>query len=951
MDQPLDRTRWRRACAVLDAALEKPEEARARYVADTCEGDVELRLLVEELLQAEAQADGFLAAPVLSHAAPLIAQMIEPAAEDAPVVPLAVGRYLLVEKLGEGGMGSVHLARRADGEFEQQVAVKLLKQGVHGAEGRRRFLQERQILARLQHPGIARLIDGGVTDDGTPFFVMERVLGQPVTVHCSENGLSVEARLRVFLEICEAAQYAHRNLVVHRDLKPSNILVDAAGRPKLLDFGIAKLLAEGAAEEAEATRTTQRVMTPEYAAPEQVRGDAVTTATDVYSLGVLLYEMLTGERPYRVVGRAAGQLERAILDQEPSRPSDRVAGRGSGPEARHLRRRLRGDLDRIVLQALQKEPERRYPSAEALAHDIRRHLDGRPIAARGDAFGYRAWKFVRRHRMAVAAATLAVLSLVGGLVGATSQARRAQREARKAEAVKGFLESLFSASDPSEARGRERTARDLLDEGARRIDTELADQPDVQSEVARLISSVYHELGEYDREEPLVRADLERRRRLDGPRSLAAAESLRQLAGVRYEQARYEDARVMFEEALAIEREKRGDRTPQVAGLLWDLAGIKRSLDDLAGAEELNRRALALFVETKGEDSLEASQVRNSLATTLTLRSRLEEAAVLAEKVADWDQRHRGPDHPSTLVTRFNLAFDLFRLGRYAQARPILEDVVARQRRILGPRHDKLALSLRLLARTLDAEGRGEEALPPMLEATAIHRESLGPDHLQVAGDLAWQGMIAVRTSRLGQAERDVREALRISAAQHGVARSDLAWLRYFAGVVLAEAGRLDEGEALVAEAVSVFRAQGVGDADLGGALDVAGDLARRRGRIDRAADLGREALTRLERSAGRDHPASVLARVRAGAALWSAGQVEDGERLLRAGLQGLERLHPAGHPDLATAQLLLGHALQASGRNEEARPRLQSALRWREAHLGPADPRTIAARRALAGG
>jgi eukaryotic-like serine/threonine-protein kinase len=946
MDQPLDPERWRQACDVLDSALELPVGTRDRYVADACRGDDGLRLLVGELLQAEAAGDGFLAAPAVEHAAPLIAQMIEPTPEDAPAAPLAIGPYLLVDKLGDGGMGSVHLARRADGQFEQRVAVKLLKQGVQGTEGRRRFLQERQILARLQHPGIARLLDGGVTDDGTPFFVMELVEGRPVTTYCDENHLSIASRLTVFLEICEAAQYAHRNLVVHRDLKPSNILVDAAGHVKLLDFGIAKLLAEG---EAEATRTTLRAMTPEYAAPEQIRGDPVTTATDVYALGVLLYELLAGVRPYRLPRRSAGELERAILDQEPSRPSDCVADRGPRPEAGHLRRLLRGDLDRIVLKALQKEPERRYASAEALADDIRRHLEGLPVFARGDAPTYRARKFLRRHRAAAAAAALVALSLVGGLIAATWQARRAQREASKAEAVKDFLKSLFSASDPSEAKGRQRTARELLDEGARRIETELSDQPEVRSEVTRLIAGVYHELGEYDREEPLVRSDLDRQR-LEAPRSLAVAVALRQLAGVRYEQARYDEARALFEEALSIQREKRGERSPQVAELLWDLAGVKRNLDDLAGAEDLNRRALALFVATKGDDSLEASQVRNSLAITLSLMSRLEEAVALAETVADWDRRHNGPDHPATLISRYNLAFDLLRLGRFAQALPVLEDVVSRQRRILGPRHNKLALSLRLLARTLDALGRGEEALPPMVEATAIHRESLGPSHLQVAGDLAWQGMIAAHTSRLDEAERDVREVLRIAAGQSGVAPSDLAWLRWFAGIVLAEAGRLVEGERLVAEAITVFRAQNVGDADLGGALDVAGDLARQRGQSSHAVELGNEALNRLERGAGKDHPGTVLARVHAGAALWSAGQRGEGERLLRAGVQGLERLYPEGHPDLASAQLLLGSVLEGSGRAEEARPHRLRALRWREARLGPADPRTLAARRALAG-
>jgi serine/threonine-protein kinase len=449
-------------------------------------------------------------------------------------------------------MGTVYLAERVDGQFEQQVAIKLLKQGLPGEDARRRFLQERQILARLEHPGIARLLDGGVTAEGTPFFVMEHVEGRPVTAYCNEQNFGIEQRLRVFLEICDAVQYAHRNLVVHRDLKPSNILVDAAGRVKLLDFGIAKLLAEGDdGAPAEATRSVLRAMTPEYAAPEQVRGDPVTTATDVYVLGVLLYELLAGQRPYRVGRGPISELERAILEEEPLRPSARTTGGaglpGIGP--RELQRRLRGDLDGIVLKALEKEPERRYPSAEALATDIRRHLQGLPVSAHGDRLAYRTWKFARRHRLSMAAAGLGFLSLIGGLIGTTWQAQRAAREARKAEVVKDFLKSLFSASDPKEAQGKERTARQLLEDGARRIETELKDQPEVQSEVARLIAAVYRELGEYDRAAPLLSADLERHRKLDGPRSLAVAESLTQLADVIF---RLDDGQVR-ESSLPVE--------------------------------------------------------------------------------------------------------------------------------------------------------------------------------------------------------------------------------------------------------------------------------------------------------------------------------------------------------------------------------------------------------------
>jgi serine/threonine-protein kinase len=854
-----------------------------------------------------------------------------------------VGAYRLLDELGEGGMGTVYLAERADGQFEQQVAVKLLKHGLHGEEARRRFLQERQILARLQHDSIARLLDGGLTEDGTPFFVMERVEGKPITIYCDEQRLGIEARLHVFLEVCDAAQYAHRNLVVHRDLKPSNILVDAAGSVKLLDFGIAKLLVEGDDGAAEGTRTTLRAMTPEYAAPEQVRGDPVTTATDVYALGVLLYELLTGQRPYRVGRGLASEWERAILEQQPQRPSV------SAVTSRELRRRLRGDLDWVVLKALQKEPERRYPSAEALATDIRRHLHGLPVSARGDALGYRARKFLRRHRLGAAAAALVILSLVGGLIGTAWQARRAEREARKAEAVKDFLKSLFSASDPAQAQGKERTARQLLEDGARRIETELKDQPEVQSEVARLIAAVYLGLGEYDSALPLLRADLERRRRLDGPRSVAVAESLTQLGDVTYDQGRFDEAGATYEEALGIQRAKHGERSPEVAELLWDLGGVRRNRDDLAGAEALDKQALQIFIETRGANSKESISVRESLSIIYSQGGRLEEAAVMQEPVAAWREKQYGLDHPDTLNARYNLAVRLLPLGRVAEAIAIVEDVAARQGRVMGPRHDRRAASLRVLARALDGAGRSEEALTRIAEALAIHRERFGPSHLQVAIDLACQATIESHSSRLAEAERDGRQALALLTGGPAVVASDLATLRLHVGRVLAEAGRLEEAEEQLAQAVASFRGHQPQQAQsLGYALDALGDVARRRGQVRKASELGREALATLERSGGAHLPATDLARVRAGAALWAAGESGEGERLLRAGLDGLQRTFP-DHADLATARFLLGEALARSGRLGEARALLQDALAWRQAHLGPADPRTTAVRRALA--
>jgi serine/threonine-protein kinase len=942
MDQTAERQRWRRIATILDTVLELPPDDREPYLDHACGGDVALQREVEELLAANAASDTFLETPALERAAPLVA-VIEQDIKSASATALqgrVVGPYRLLAELGEGGMGVVYLADRVDGQFEQQVAVKLVKQGLVSEEARRRFLRERQILARLQHPAIARLLDGGVTAEGTPFFVMERVEGRPVTSYCTEHALKTDDRLRIFLQICEAVQYAHRNLIVHRDLKPSNILVDDGGRVKLLDFGIAKLLGDGESAIA-GSQSIVRALTPDYAAPEQLRGESVNTSTDVYALGVLLYEMLTGERPYRVRSGVMGELERAILDQTPSSPSARA---GSGD----LRRRLKGDLDRIVLKALQKSPERRYPSAEAFATDVRRHLEGLPVSARGDALSYRAWKFLGRHRVSAAVAALLMLTLVGGLLATTSQARRAEREARKADTVKEFLKTLLSATDPTLAKGREPSVRQLLDAGAVRIETELRDQPEVQSEVASLIAGVYHSLGEYDRAMPLLRADLERRKQRDGPRSIAAAEALTQIADALYEQGRYDEAGPMHEEALAIQREKRGERTTQVAELLWDIAGERRNRGDLAGAEAFDKQALAIYVALKGEDSADAAAVRESLAIVYSQLARFTEAAALQQPVALWRERHLGADHPHTLTARYNQAFYLQALGHFNDAVAITEDVVERQRRVLGERHDGLAVSLRLRARALDGAGRAEAALPLVAEALSIHVERFGADNLQVAHDRAWQALIEAHTGRLAEAERDCREAQRIFDTQKGPPRADLPNMRMWIGIVLAEAGQLDQADAVIARAVSDLRSSRPEGPFIALALDALGDVARRKGQPSRARDLAREALPLVERGLGEDHVATAVARVHAGAAEWWAGAPAAGEPFMRAGLAHLEKQFPGGHPDLAAARFMLGNALSQAGRSTEARPLLQDALSWRQNHFGPTDPRTIETQQAL---
>src|SRR5262245_36891146 len=414
---------WERVRRVFEAALLQPAEQRASYVAHACRDEPAIHDQVAALLASHDRASGFLETPagvLLGHFASGHAS-----GNQAANIGRVIGSYRIESCIGHGGMGTVYRAVRDDDTFRKTVALKLVRGG-RSEYFERRFLLERKILAGLQHPNIASVFDGGTTDAGEPYLVMEYVEGQPITGYLTARGAAISERVALFRIVCEAVQYAHQNLVIHRDIKPANVLVDGHGVPKLLDFGIAKLLTSGAEADVAPAATIVPVMTPEYASPEQVKGETVTTASDVYSLGVLLYELLAGRRPYEVQAESLPAIVKAVCETEAVAPSETARGR--------KRAALRGDLDTIVLKALRKEPERRYQSARELSEDLQHHLEGRPVSARADTVGYRAGKFVRRHRTVVTAGLLVAASLIAGIVTTTWQARLAERrfdEARR----------------------------------------------------------------------------------------------------------------------------------------------------------------------------------------------------------------------------------------------------------------------------------------------------------------------------------------------------------------------------------------------------------------------------------------------------------------------------------------------------------------------------------------
>ena len=642
MPRPMPEGNWADTDRVFTEALDLPEEERSEFLDTACNGNSQLRARINRLLAAAEADDDFM------EASPFQGELLDGLTADIENEPMegrTIGAYQVVREIGRGGMGAVYLAERVEGGFTQQVALKLIKRGMDTDTVVRRFRREREVLASLQHPNIARLLDGGATEDGRPYFAMEYIDGKPIDAYCDEHSLSIEARLRLFLTVCDAIQYAHRNLVVHRDLKPSNILVmeptagtKEAGWAKLLDFGIAGILAEeGQDEDIPLTQTGARMMTPAFAAPEQLRGQRATTATDVYALGLILYVLLTGKRPYDLGGRAASEIERIVLETEPPRPSARATEEvtsGDVDPATHrgttrhaLARTLRGDLDTICLRAFQKEPERRYPSAEQLAADIRRYLDGQPIAARPDTFGYRARKFVRRNKLGVGLVSLSFFILLAGIVGMAWQARVATQErdlalveTNRANLTLKFLNSIFLRVNPEETEGEPITAQSIVDAGLDEI-ASLEDVPETQARMMVFLAELSFNVGLYGISDSLWARSLTLREQLLEPNHPEIAESLQGLA-VSLQQSKPDTAIVLLQRALPIRENTFGPADPRTLETLNNLAWVHYVNGNNDDAVAIYRRSLERMESSEWDGHPLKADGMDGLAAVLSAADR-----------------------------------------------------------------------------------------------------------------------------------------------------------------------------------------------------------------------------------------------------------------------------------------------------------------------------------------
>ncbi len=828
---------WKKIRAVFESAIELPVSERAAFLAGACGDDRELLAEVESLL-AIYKDDDDLVNRVVGEAAQSVTESMR--------TGTMIGPYRILEPIGEGGMGSVYLAERQDETFEMRVALKVVRGGLDSRRLRERFHEERRILAALDHPNIARVLDGGSTPDDLPYFVMEYVEGERIDHYCERQELSVREKVVLFRTICDAVDHAHRQLIVHRDIKPANILVTRDGQAKLLDFGIAKLLEAGGGAGRGVTMTGMAPMTPDYASPEQIRGEPVTTATDVHALGIVLYELMTARHPFRGEVTTAREVEDALLESDPDSPSAVVSSRRSAPQ-------IAGDLDNIILKALAKEPTRRYPSAAELSADLERYLLGHPVAARPSTFLYRAGKFVRRNAIGVSIAGLVAATILTASVISTAAYLRAERSLVEAklqrdrlEDVNDFLAAMFEAASPKKTQSPETiTARELLDAGAERVEEELADRPDIAATIQAEIGRRYFDLSLFDKAEELQRAAVAKFRAIDGISSPEGAKALIYLAGTLIDLDRLDEAEPLLRECAEISSGYEGDqyvyqiessmRLAEIqkirgenaeAAERYEKALVALSHEPVASspefktwrssvpsdyglllermgryeeAEAMMRRAIEIATRESGEEHSTVGSHCTSLAFILGRAGKHEERVRFASRALAIQEKALGEDQIEVAFARQNLADALVATGEFDEAEDLYAKVHASYKSAYGDRHHHVGTLLNNVANSLLGREKPGRALPKFREAAAIYADAFGPDHqyTAIANHNVSRSLHAL--GKLAEAEESCRANL---ATRRKLSRTgthpDVARSLILLGTILRDQG--DEGDEVEAE-------------------------------------------------------------------------------------------------------------------------------------------------------
>ncbi len=932
--------RYNQIQMLFDKAVELESGKREEYLKQECGNDRELYDEVMSLLSADEKSHSIFSGSAADYIP----------ADKIIIEGRIFGNYRAVRQIGTGGMGTVFLAERADGVYEQKVALKIVKPGMNTGEIISRFESERQILARLQHPNIARLIDGGISDTGLPYFTMEYVEGKPITEYCDDKNLSIENRLKLFKKVCEAVLYAHQNLVIHRDIKPGNILVKGDGTVKLLDFGIAKVFVEEENQES-LTLTGMRVMTPEYASPEQVRGEPVSTATDIYSLGIILYQLLSGCPPYEIRATSALELEKAICLTEPQKPSiiiTKVSYPGSGDASKtstgyitskrstslaKLRKRISGDLDNICLTAIRKEPERRYASIAQFISDIENHLNGLPVSARKSTAAYRTRKFIQRHKTGVFAAAAALIIIASMTtyytVRLAGERDRAQLEADKSKKVSEFLTGIFQLSDPEYSKGESITARELLDNGVKKIENELSGQPEVLADMLEVTGNVYKSLGMYKTALDLINRAYKLNDSIMGENSPETVKTLNDLANLNYDMGDYDAAIEKFRKAIGQRKNIFGEESPETAESMNDLAMVLRDEGKYDESEKLLSSALAIRKEKLSANSSETAQTMSSLALVKKDKAEYKDAEKLFKESLAISEKLYGKVHPAVTETLGNLAVLLQETGRYEEASKIFNEVLEIDKKLFGELHPTISTDLFNLASNKALMGDLDGAEKLYSENLSLDEKLLGKDHPYIALDMNNLAGIYNDKGDYEEAEKLYKQSLELNRKIYGNEHVEVATNLSNLGVLYSRWGKLNKAEPLLKSALKMrIKLLGREHPDAVTSLYIYASLLSDEKKYGEAVGLFKESLELRIKALGADHPNTANIYLGLGNAFIGQRKFREAEKNIENGIRIYREKLPEGHWSISYAESILGKCYLGEGKYAAADSILYTAYK-----------------------
>jgi serine/threonine protein kinase/TolA-binding protein len=877
--------RWERLQDLFSRAVELPEKEREAFVSAETGTDKDLK---DELLELLACDVGQSTGP-LTHA---LGAAIDATTRDRrkALVGRVIGHYKLASILGHGGTGTVYLGERADRQYSAQVAVKIVDNApMHGDLGLR-FRAERQILASLNHANIARLLDAGETKDGQPYLVMEYVHGEPVDRYCDRQQLDIHARLNLFLEICNAVQYAHQNLIVHRDLKPANILVTAEGSPKLLDFGIAKLLDTGDSSAMLAlTRMNDRLLTPEYASPEQIMGRQVTTASDVYALGVVLYELLTGLRPYTVPSSASQlELERSICISDPQRPSTAVkkaieaaetaAGdspigaialaRGLQPD--RLQKRLLGDIDSIVMRALRKEPQHRYGSVEQLAADLRRYLSAEPVVARQGNWLYYSQRFVHRHAFGVSAGAFFMLVIVAFAVAMSFQNQRiaaerdkAANESKSAQAVSEFMLDVFSAAEPFKAQGKEITARQLLEQSGLQVRADKGMRPEVRARLLASIGRAFRRSGDPERSLSYLEDAVHLRRQMPNGGGLPAAEDMSELAVTLRTLGDLKGSGRVITEAMELCQRIGVQRTATYATLLRERGRVEFHSGDVTRSRQSYEQALALNRQVRGPNDQEVAVVLLDLSLVFMWMDDIPSVERVTRQAVDIFRLTANDLHPDRVLAETRLGEALLMQNHINEAGVMFESTLEKQRILFGNNSRQVAEVLDSLSQIRRAQGQLAESEQFAAESLNSAVNAMGAEHAYTPYFRTSYAAVLMRRGKYNDAERELRHSLDTLAKTRPADHQYVCSAEHLLGEVLLETNRLADAEGMLTAAMNRWKRTDAPAWRSARSASALGEVLFKQGRMREAETYLTRAYTELAADDSADRDVRIKARQR----------------------------------------------------------------------------------------